>query len=65
MALRKEGCPISIVVYPHVEHGLYEFEAKGEERLSTRQPASLQHLLTGFGKGEPLDNVYGDARIVR
>lgn len=64
-ALKKEGRPMSIVVYPHVEHGLYEFEVKGEERLSTRQPESLQRLLTGFARGERLESAYDDARVVR
>jgi pimeloyl-ACP methyl ester carboxylesterase len=65
MALKKEGRPISLMVYPHVEHGLYEFEVKGEERLSTRQPESLQRLLTGFARGEPLEGTYDDARVGR
>jgi uncharacterized protein len=65
LTLRKQGRPISVVVYPHVEHGLYSFEVKGEERLSTRQPASLQDLLTGFARGRRLNSAYDDARVVR
>jgi uncharacterized protein len=64
LALKKQGHSISIVVYPHVEHGLYSFEGKGEERLSTRQPASLQSLLTGFARGRRLNTVYGDAQVI-
>lgn len=65
MALRKEGRPISVVVYPHVEHGLYEFELQGEERLSTRQPASLQRLLTEFARSGKLGSAYDNARVVK
>ncbi|MES2055386.1 MAG: alpha/beta hydrolase [Pseudomonadota bacterium] len=65
MALKKQGRPISVIVYPGTEHGLYRFEVKGDERLSTRQPASLQRLLTGFARGRRLDTAYDDARIIR
>ncbi|QNA86364.1 alpha/beta fold hydrolase [Sphingomonas sp. So64.6b] len=50
--LKRSGRPISIKVYPHVEHGLYEFEVRGDKRLSTRQPASLQPLIVAFAKGQ-------------
>jgi uncharacterized protein len=65
IALKKQGRLISVAVYPHVEHGLYSFEIKGEERLSTRQPASLHELLTSFARGRRLNMAYGDARVVR
>jgi hypothetical protein len=65
VALKKDGQPISIVVYPDVEHGLYAFEVKGEERLSTRQPASLQRLFTDFARTQRIDSTYDDARVVR
>ncbi len=65
IALKKRGRPISVVVYPQVEHGLYAFELKGEERLSTRQPASLQRLLASFARGQGLDETYDDAKVVR
>lgn len=65
LTLKKQGRPISVVVYPRVEHGLYAFEVKGEERLSTRQPASLQRLLATFARGQRLDGAYDDARLDR
>jgi pimeloyl-ACP methyl ester carboxylesterase len=65
LALKKAGHAISVVVYPHVEHGLYTFELKGEERLSTNQPASLQRLLTDFARGKPLADAYDDAQMSR
>lgn len=65
LALKKRGSPISVVLYPHVEHGLYAFEVDGETRLSTRQPASLQTLLATFASGRPLDARYDDAEVDR
>jgi len=63
--LKKKGLPISVVVYPEVEHGLYRFVTKGEDRLSTRQPESLQRLLTSFARGRTLDATYDDAIVNR
>lgn len=62
-ALKRAGMPISIVVYPDVEHGLYAFETEGEERLSTRQPASLQKLIIDYALGRPLSYTYDNARV--
>jgi uncharacterized protein len=64
-ALRQAGAPISIVTYPDVEHGLYRFETKVEERLSTQQPPSLLRLLADFARGEPLAARYDDAEVIR
>lgn len=63
--LQRQGHRISIVVYPDVEHGLYAFETKGDERLATRQPASLQRLLLTFARGMKLDARYDNAQIVQ
>ncbi|CAN5826293.1 hypothetical protein BH11PSE6_BH11PSE6_08730 [soil metagenome] len=65
LSLKKRGSPITVVLYPHAEHGLYEFEADGETRLSTRQPASLQTLLATFASGRPLGIAYDDAEVDR
>ena len=65
MALKRAGHRISVVSYPHVEHGLYEFEMKGDERLDTRQPESLQQLFVAFAKGSPLAGTYGAAKVDR
>jgi uncharacterized protein len=65
VALKQKGHSISIVTYPHAEHGLYNFEIEGENRLSTGQPESLQRLLATFARGEPLDTAYDDANVIR
>lgn len=64
-ALKKHGRKFSLIVYPDAEHGLYRFTMKGGERLSTRQPASLQSLLATFASGRPLAENYDDARVER
>ena len=63
--LQTDGKPISIAVYPHVEHGLYAFEEVGGERLSTRQPASLLALLKDFARTGRVKKAYEDADIHR
>lgn len=63
--LQADGKPISIAVYPHVEHGLYAFEEVGGERLSTRQPASLLSLLKDFALTGRVKEAYEDAVIHR
>jgi len=63
--LKADGKPISIAVYPHVEHGLYAFEDVGGERLSTRQPASLLPLLVDFTRTGRLNEIYEGAEVRR
>lgn len=63
MHLRQTGRPISLVVYPDVEHQLYAFESTNSVRLSTRQPASLQRLIATFARGEALDPCYDNALV--
>jgi len=60
LGLKQDGKPISVVVYPNVEHGLYEFKVKNEQRLSTRQPESLLPLLTRFSLGKRTRKHMGD-----
>lgn len=63
--LQADGKPVSIAVYPHVEHGLYAFEEVGGERLSTRQPASLLALLNDFARTGCVKKAYEEADIHR
>jgi uncharacterized protein len=63
--LQADGRPVSIAVYPHVEHGLYAFEEVAGERLSTRQPASLLALLKDFARTGRVKKSYEDVNIHR
>ncbi|KRD34064.1 hypothetical protein ASE35_09965 [Lysobacter sp. Root916] len=48
-ALAKAGAPIRLTVFPHAEHGMYEFEVAADgSRLSTRQPANYFPQMRDF-----------------
>ena len=50
-ALRKEGRPITLIVFPNAEHGMYEFESlENGERVSTRQPQGYFDAMRDFIK---------------
>ncbi|MDT7812419.1 MAG: uncharacterized protein QOJ42_2335 [Acidobacteriaceae bacterium] len=52
-ALRKAGRPITTVVFPEADHGMYEFETLPDgERISTRQPEGYFPLMRDFIKGK-------------
>jgi uncharacterized protein len=62
--LRAQGRPITTVVYPLTEHGIYEYETKADgTRISTRQPRGYLDLMIDFARGVPLKASYGDAFI--
>jgi uncharacterized protein len=64
-SLEAEGRPVTVVVYPRTEHGLYEYELDAAgERLSTRQPATYLPLMRDFIQGG-LQSKYGDSDIHR
>ncbi len=50
-ALRRAGRPITTVVFPDADHGMYEFETlPNGERVSTRQPEGYFTLMRDFIK---------------
>ena len=58
--LRLAGHPITSVVWPHTEHGIYEYETSADgERTSVRQPEGYLALLADFARGVPLAPRYG------
>ena len=65
-ALRQAGQPIATVVYPHAEHGMYEFETDSQgERVSLRQPASYLGLMCEFARRGRIGTRYDTATIYR
>ena len=65
-ALRQSGRPIAAVVYPHAEHGMYEFETDAQgERVSLRQPASYLGLMCEFARRGRIGARYDAATIYR
>ena len=48
-SLKRSGRPIDVVVYPDVDHGMYEFETLPDgERVFTRQPATYFQQMRDF-----------------
>ncbi|HEX7690471.1 MAG TPA: hypothetical protein VF453_22395, partial [Burkholderiaceae bacterium] len=63
-ALRLSGRPIATAVFPHTEHGIYEYEAAADgSRASTRQPDGYLRLMVDFARGVPLKPPYGTAAL--
>jgi dienelactone hydrolase len=58
--LRLAGHPITSVVWPRTEHGVFEYETGADgERTSLRQPEGYLALLADFARGVPLAAKYG------
>ncbi|HEY1752473.1 MAG TPA: hypothetical protein VGG29_14535, partial [Caulobacteraceae bacterium] len=61
-ALGATGRPISVAVFAHAEHGIYEYETQADgARLSTRQPAGYFPMMRDFVLGRRLTGGYGAA----
>ena len=64
--LRLAGHPIATALWPHTEHGIYEYETSAAgERTSLRQPEGYLALLADFARGAPLKAAYGTAALAR
>jgi hypothetical protein len=60
--LQKAGCPIALAVYPHAEHGMYEFETKPDgTRTDTRNPAGYFDMMRDYILDGKLRGKHGDA----
>lgn len=65
-SLMRERRPITLVVYPRAEHGLYEYEVDAAgERQSLRQPASYLRMMCDFIRSGRIGRQYGDSAIYR
>jgi uncharacterized protein len=64
--LRMAGRPITTALWPHTEHGIFEYETGTDgERTSLRQPEGYLALLADFARGVPLKPAYGNAALAR
>jgi uncharacterized protein len=64
--LRLAGHPISTALWPHTEHGIFEYETDtAGERTSVRQPDGYLALLADFARGPALKPAYGTAVLAR
>jgi pimeloyl-ACP methyl ester carboxylesterase len=63
-ALAAAGRPIVTAVFPHAEHGIYEYETTTDgKRISTRNPDGYFAIMRDFIRGDPLDGLYGSASV--
>jgi hypothetical protein len=61
--LQSLGKPVTIALFPHAQHGIYEYETKPDgKRFDTRNPEGYFALLRDFAVGR-LDAKYGDSNI--
>jgi pimeloyl-ACP methyl ester carboxylesterase len=63
--LKAAGRPITAVVYPDADHGIYEFETGSDgARVSTRNPDGYFRMMRDFILDGRLEPKYGTARFV-
>ena len=61
--LQSQGKPITIVSFPHAQHGIYEYKTKPDgERVDTRNPDGYFALLRDFALGK-LGVAYGASTV--
>jgi uncharacterized protein len=59
-ALAARGRPITLAVFPHAEHGIYEFETDpGGERVDTRNADGYFAMMRDFARDGRLQGPYG------
>jgi uncharacterized protein len=64
-ALIGQGKPITLAVFPHADHGIYEYETTATgERVSTRNPDGYFAMMRDFVRTGRLQGRYGSGRIV-
>ncbi len=63
-ALMADGHPITLAMFPHTEHGIYEFETKPDgERVDTRNAEGYFTALRDFARDGKLHGRYGAATV--
>ncbi|MFZ0869736.1 MAG: alpha/beta hydrolase [Rhodanobacter sp.] len=61
-----KGQPMTLAVFPHADHGIYEYETKGDgTRVSTRNPDGYFAMMRDFIRNGRLENHYGSSTITR
>ena len=59
------GKPITLAVFPHAEHGIYEYETTAAgERVRTRNSDGYFAMMRDFIRNGRIDGVYGNSTIV-
>jgi hypothetical protein len=64
--LKAQGKPINIAVFPHTEHGIYEYEVTpAGERVDTRNPDGYFKMMCDFVKNGRTRSSYGDVTVTQ
>ena len=64
--LIKQGRPLSLAIYPHADHGIYEYETTADgERVSTRNSDGYFLMMRDFIRNGRIPGTYGSAVIFR
>jgi hypothetical protein len=62
--LQAQGKSINIAVFPHAEHGIYEYELTSEgERVDTRNPDGYFKMMCDFVKAGKAQSSYGNVAV--
>jgi uncharacterized protein len=65
-SLGEAGAPITAAMFPHAEHGIYEYETTPDGvRLSTRQPDGYFQMMCDFIRDGRLAPQYGSSTLSR
>jgi pimeloyl-ACP methyl ester carboxylesterase len=60
-----QGKPITLAVFPHADHGIYEYETTADgERLSTRNPEGYYRMMLDFIRNARTTGSYGNSKLV-
>ena len=63
-ALAAEGKPIVTAVFPHTDHGIYQYETKADgSRISTRHPDGYFAMMLDFVRTGRVGKSYGTSKI--
>jgi pimeloyl-ACP methyl ester carboxylesterase len=61
-----QGRPITLVMFPHADHGIYEYETGADgTRVSTRNPDGYFRMMRDFIRNGRLENHYGSSTIIK
>src|SRR5438445_2739025 len=59
------GKPITLAVFPHADHGIYEYETAADgKRISTRNSDGYFKMMRDFIRNGRLDGRYGNSTVV-
>jgi pimeloyl-ACP methyl ester carboxylesterase len=62
--LGTQGKPVTVAMFPHAEHGIYEFETKPDgERVDTRNANGYFAMIRDFARDGRLNGPYGASTV--